>query len=178
MIHQMIFTNDSVQETACGCNFQMGDGSVRAAALPPRPVSLQALSLALRRVGPRAEAHAYGVQGPVLRSVWMALQHTGLPLGRPTPRPSAGPQPVLMVLANPAVAGSPGAAALFIVIDGPGPVKYPGLLLPAVQSMREGARRATRGGALGLVLVQAPGAAQGSVPHDTPSFNFTRVDMN
>lgn len=162
--------------TTCGCNFQMGDGSVRGALMRPVPVTAQALGLALRHVGARAETHAYGRPGPALLSVLPALQRAGLALGEPRPVPGIGQPPLLMVLVQPAVAGQRGAAALFLTVDDPGPV--PLILIPAVQKVREAAHRATRGGALGLVLVQAADSGQRAAPHEQMALNFARVDMN
>jgi hypothetical protein len=54
----------------------------------------------------------------------------------------------------------------------------PGILIPAVQRVREAAHRATRGGALGLVQVQSTGARQHAAPHEQMALNFARVDMN
>jgi hypothetical protein len=178
MIHQLLFTNDTIPAAACGCNFQMSDGSVRGAVLPPRPVTVQRLGLALRQVGSRAQAQAFGAQGPALRAVWMALQRTGLALGVPTAAHGTGPQALLMVVVHGAAAGSASAAVLLLAAEDPGPVNFPSsLLLPAVQKAREAAHRATRGGALGLVLVGTPGNAQRAMPRDPMALSFTRVDM-
>lgn len=158
--------------THSSCNFLFGDGSVRTLQ-QPRPVTAQALSLALRQVGWQAQATTFGAQGPALQASLAMLRRGGLSVGVPSAGPATAGPPVLMVSVQPAAMGAPGAAVLFLAAEDQGPIAI-SLLLPAVQRERAAGRLDTRGGDVALVLVQGPRAGQ-SMPPDSFALNFTKI---
>lgn len=155
--------------TSCGgVNCTLGDGSVRAF----QPTTLAALARQLQQPGEPARTMVSGADLPVLRALLDGLRRHGASITAPVVRPSAEPMPVLMVIADQRDVAS-GSALLFLVSDA-GPRST--LLLPAVQAAREAARRATRGGAVGLVLVQRPPGPGPRLATEIMSFNFAKVD--
>ena len=156
-------------------NLSLGDGSVRT-ALRGHTTTLQALAQSLRGGGQVATAIALGPMGPALLATVAGLRNCGVALAQPVPLPNQGEWPLLLVVPG-GVAGGQVATGLGFVGLPAGPVPPAGLLLPAVQRLRESAARAGVSIGLGLVLVQPTaetgGAAAGT---DQLKLNYNKID--
>ncbi len=153
-----------------GVNFTMVDGSVRA--LQQQAVTLTGLAQGLRQQGGRYRGFAFGAPDPLLDAVLSGLRRQGtLPQDLPVRQMGAKALPLLLVMA----AGEPRSSGLMFAATPP-----PGntaLLLPAVQSAREAARRISECGPIELVLVDASDGTGRPVPAiDSVSFKFFKVD--
>lgn len=161
----------STQRHYGGVNFTMVDGSVRA--LQQQAVTLTGLAQGLRQQGGSYRAFAFGTPGSVLDAVLSGLRRQGiLPQDLPVRQMVAKALPLLLVMAP----GEPRSSGLMFAATPP-----PGnsaLLLPAVQSARESARRISECGPIELILVDASAGAGRSVPAtDSMAFNFFKIDM-
>ncbi len=158
-------------------NFSMGDGSARL-GLPGRGVTLRSLALELRKAGQGATAVALGPQGPVLQATLAGLRAHGVAVGWPVPQAFTGQLPALLVLpSSGAGTGAPAASGIgFIEVSAGVSTTHVGLLLPAVQKVREAAaHRMPIKHHMRLVMVQA---AADSVLQEQLSLNFTKVDWD
>ena len=158
-----------------GHNFQFSDGSVRALQCG-RSTTLAAIAQELRSRGPGVRAVAWGAEMPALQALLSSLQRQGVSTRGLTVPPARDPLPVLMVIAEQwDVTAGPGAVTLFLLADN-GPATP--LLLPAVQSAREAARRIAPDETVDLVLVQRPPGPGPRLATEQWAFNFTRVDLS
>lgn len=157
--------------TNCGSvNCTLGDGSVRA--MRTGPVTLAALARGLPRQRHPARAVGWGGDTPLLQALLAGLKRHGASIGALALRPAADPLPVLMVIADRRDALPPSALLLVAADAGPGHA----LLLPAVQHLREAARRLAPEGDIDLVLVQRPPGSGPRRASEIMSFNFAKVD--
>lgn len=159
--------------TSCNCNVVFSDGSVRALHRT-QTATPAAIAQRLRRLGSQTRTVGWGSQRPPLQALLSGLQNQGLPIGAVTVQPAADPLPVLMVIADQQdFVHSPGPAMLFLLADD-NPATP--LLLPAVQCVREAARRTTSGdAAVDWVLVQRPPGPGPRLATEQWSFNFEKI---
>ena len=156
----------------CHCNFQFSDGSVRALQ-QSAPVALAVLTRGWRRGSAPARVVASHTGMAALQSLLAGLRRHGASVGAMTVRPAQDPLPVLMVIADQRdFMDDPISALLFLVAD---QGTSPAFLLPAVQSLREGARRIVRHGDFGLVLVQRPPGPGPRLAVEEWSFSYKKI---